>query len=120
MYTLLLLFEQSLDEGVFLSFLKLSLNTPIPKSSNPLIIPNYRPISILFYISKLFESLVLTGIQPVVNNIFLEEYHVFRPGCSTTIRNPVFSYYVFKYFNQNLQVDVIYTDIAKAFDKVNY
>lgn len=91
------------------------LITPILKSGNPSIISNYRPISILSHISKLFESLVLKGIQPVINNLILEKQHGFRSGRSTTTCNLVFSNHVQNSFEQNSQVDVTYTDFSKSF-----
>jgi len=67
--------------------LKLCSVTPIFKSGNKAFVSNYRPISIQSHISKMFESLVLSAIQPSVNNIIIEEQHGFRPGRSTTTCN---------------------------------
>jgi len=72
------------------------------------------------HISKIFDSLVLTNIQPSINSILMEEQHGFRPGRSTTTCNLVFSNYVYDSFQNRSQVDVIYTDFKKAFDSVNY
>jgi hypothetical protein len=84
-------FRRSLDEGIFPSILKLSYVTPIPKSGNLSCASNYRPISIQTHISKLFESLTLKYIQPMVNGILTEEQHGFHPGCSTFTCNLVFT-----------------------------
>ncbi|KAL4154294.1 hypothetical protein QTP88_002117 [Uroleucon formosanum] len=119
-YPLFLLFRRSLDEGIFPTILKFSSVTPVHKSGVKSDISNYRPISIQSHLSKLFESLVLNSIKPSVNNILIEEQHGFRPGRSTTTCNLVFSNFVFDSFKKRSQVDVVYTDLAKAFDTVNH
>jgi len=50
----------------------------------------------------------------------MEEQHGFRPGRSTTTCNAVFCNHKFKAFNAHSQIDVIYTDFAKAFDHVDH
>ncbi|KAL4082753.1 hypothetical protein QTP88_029626 [Uroleucon formosanum] len=119
-YPLFLLFRRSLDEGIFPTILKFSSVMPVHKSGVKSDISNYRPISIQSHLSKLFESLVLNSIKPSVNNILIEEQHGFRPGRSTTTCNLVFSNFVFDSFKKRSQVDVVYTDLAKAFDTVNH
>jgi hypothetical protein len=59
-FPLCLLFRKSLDSGVCPEIFKLSSITLILKSGDTSDIGNYRPISILGYIPKLFESLVLS------------------------------------------------------------
>jgi len=56
-YLLFTLLKLSLDEGTFLTILKLSSVNPIPKSSNLSDVSNYRPISLESHTAKLFESL---------------------------------------------------------------
>lgn len=82
-YPLWLLFRRFMDLGVFLKMLKMSSVTPIFKSGDKSDVKNYRPISILNHIAKLFELLVLRNIQPSVNNILIDEQYGFRPGRSS-------------------------------------
>lgn len=98
-----MLFRRSLDEGYFLSILKLSSVTPIHKAGSKSNVANYRPISIQSHLSKLFESLVLNNIKQSVNNIFIDEQHGYRPGRSTTTRNLVFSNFVFELLKSGLK-----------------
>lgn len=58
-----LIFNKSLTEGVFPSAWKISRVTPIFKSGNPADVANYRPISGLPLLGKLFESIVLKRIE---------------------------------------------------------
>lgn len=69
--------------------------------------------------SKLFELLVLRIIRPSVNDTLVEEQHGFRPDRSATTCNQVFKNYVFNAFTNGNQMNVIYTNFRKAFDKVN-
>ena len=52
------LFNRSINEGMFPDCLKTANIVPIYKSSDPLLVQNYRPISLLHYLSKLFEKLM--------------------------------------------------------------
>jgi len=50
----------------------------------------------------------------------MEEQNGFRSGRSTTTCNAVFYNYIFKAFKAHSQVDVIFTDLCKAFDHVDH
>ncbi|KAE9528708.1 hypothetical protein AGLY_012283 [Aphis glycines] len=86
-YPLFSQFRRSLDEGIFPSILKISSITPVHKSGIKSDISNYRPISIQFHLSKLFESFVLNSIKPSLNNIIIEAQHGFRSGKSISTCN---------------------------------
>jgi len=64
--------------------------TPIFKSGDKSHARNYRPISILGHIAKLFEKLVLKDILPLVNPTLIDEQSGFRPGWSVVINLLVF------------------------------
>jgi len=119
-FPLLLLFRRSLDERVYPSIWKMSCVSPIHKSGGKSDVKNYRPISILSHLAKLFDSLVLQSIQPSVNSILIDEQHGFRPGRSTITNSMIFNKYIFEAFEENFQVDTIYTDLSKAFDRVDH
>jgi len=50
----------------------------------------------------------------------MEEQHGFRSGRSTTSCNAVFCNYIFEAIKAHSQVDVIFTDFCKAFDRVDH
>ena len=73
--------NQSLTSGIFPNSLKIAKVTPIFKKGNNKLITNYRPISVLPVISKIFETVIseqlsdcfLTTIYYVHNNIRLRK-----------------------------------------------
>jgi len=66
------------------------------------------------------ESIFLSSISRPVSCILIDEQHGFRSGRSITTCNAIFSGYVLDTFRIHSQVNVIYTDFAKAFDRVNH
>ncbi|KAL4126612.1 hypothetical protein QTP88_010824 [Uroleucon formosanum] len=112
--------KRSIDCGVFPFILKISSVTPIFKLGDKNDVKNYRKVSILSHISKIFEQLVLRNIQSSVNSIPIDEQYGFRPGRSATMNLMVFNNFVLEAVKKHIQVDVIYTDFAKAFDRVDH
>jgi hypothetical protein len=68
-YPIFILYNKSLEEGVFPSIWKKSSVTPIFKKGNKSNVENYRPISGLVQIGKLLEKLVLAHMIKPINNI---------------------------------------------------
>ncbi|KAL4152924.1 hypothetical protein QTP88_000757 [Uroleucon formosanum] len=119
-YPIFILYNKSLEEGVFPSIWKISSITPVFKKGDKSNVKNYRPISGLVQIGKLLEKLVLAQIIKPINNILDNSQHGFRPGRSTLTCNLSLQNFILNAFNDNCQVDVIYTDFAKAFDRVDH
>lgn len=119
-FPLFLIYSKSLFEGVFPDIWKISSVTPIFKSGDITEVINYRPISIISHLAKLLESFVLQSIYRPINSIIIDEQHGFRPGRSVTTCNLIFTEYVFEAFSLHSQVDSIYLDFTKAFDRVNH
>lgn len=115
-----IIFNRSLTVGVFPSIWKLSSITPIYKSGAKSHARNYRPISILSHIAKIFEKLVLNNILPSVNPTLIDEQYGFRPGRSAVMNSLVFNNFILDAFDNHCQVDVIFTDFEKAFDRVDH
>lgn len=81
---------------------------------------NYRPITIQPVLAKVFESLVLEGLAFSMEGIIAQEQHGFRKGRSTVTNLITFQEYIMSAFSKRLQVDCIYLDFSKAFDRVNH
>lgn len=117
---LTLIFSNSLNSGIFPEKWKEARIVPIYKSENRQNIVNYRPISILCTMSRVFESLVYEQSFKVLGRRINGQQHGFLSGRSTATN--LFSYIteLISNIDNRLQVDAIYTDFSKAFDKVNH
>ncbi|CAH2094962.1 unnamed protein product [Euphydryas editha] len=80
---LYLIFNRSLQVGKFPSIWKKARVVPIHKKGDECNISNYRPISILSGVSKLFESLVCPLITRHIEANLIDAQHGFRKGRST-------------------------------------
>lgn len=114
------LFNQSLSQGVFPLVLKNSYITPIYKNGDVSVAQNYRPITTQSHIAKIFESLVLDRLRPLLGSVIVDQQHGFIRGRSTVTNLLTFENYVFTSFDQRSQVDAAYLDFSKAFDKVSH
>ncbi|KAL4131796.1 hypothetical protein QTP88_009052 [Uroleucon formosanum] len=99
---------------------KISRITPILKSGDPTLVTNYRPISNLPFIGKLFELIVLKQIERSLHSTLSMDQHGFFPGRSTITSSLDFSCFIRDAFRDNSQVDAIFTDFSKAFDSVDH
>lgn len=114
------IFNISLSEGVFPSIWKISRVSPILKSGNPANVSNYRPISCLPFLGKIFEHIVLGQIRRPLLSTISTDQHGFFPCRSTVTCSVDFITFLHEAFERNQQVDVIYTDFSKAFDSIDH
>lgn len=99
---------------------KLARIIPVYKNGDRESITNYRSISILSTLSKVFESLLHPISSRHVHHALSESQHGFI-GCRSTITNVAnFMNFVTTSVDARRQVDAVYTDFSKVFDKVNY
>lgn len=117
---LLDIFNSSLSCGIFPSMWKSSYICPIFKSGDKCLINNYRGIAILSLIPKLFEKIVTKKIVSFSSNLISDYQHGFISGRSTTTNLTGYTQFILKAMNDGNQVDSIYTDFSKAFDKVDH
>lgn len=115
-----LLFNKSLNERHFPQTWKKALIVPIHKNGSKTKVENYRGISLLNTLSKVFEKLVYRAIYPVIRKGIPNEQHGFLQKRSTISNLTIFTDYLFNAIENGGQVDVIYTDFEKAFDRVDH
>jgi hypothetical protein len=115
-----LIFNWSLSSSQFPSPWKHSYVIPIYKASSKEFVINYRSISKLPSLSKLFEKLLEPTISRSFKNILSVNQHGFRSGLSTETNLLCFYSDIIEPIKAGLQVDVLYTDIQKAFESVNH
>ena len=110
--------NDSLKSGIFPSRWKPSFIIPIFKSGWRKKIENYRGVAILSSFGKLFESLVTQFLTSELLNHISPHQHGFLKGWSTSTNLLEFVNFLVSKIAIGDQVDVIYTDISKAFDKI--
>lgn len=117
---LTLIFQRSIDTGIFPDRWKLSYISPIFKSGDKNSIKNYRPVSISSIIPKVFENLVSRQLYQILSTIIVENQHGFLKGKSTATNLVSFSEFVTTAIEEGDQVDCVYTDFSKCFDRINH
>jgi hypothetical protein len=114
------LYNLILTTSVYPCLWKVGKICPIFKSGKKNIISNYRPVTILPHISKVFESIIYSYIYTNVQNVISEHQHGFFRGRSTSTNLSCISHFISAALDKNTQVDVIYTDFSKAFDRIDH
>ena len=117
---LAILFNKSLSSGLFPKLWKKSFIIPLYKSGAKNDVKNYRPIAMLSCIPKIFEGIITDVITFNVKSIISHDQHGFIRGRSTTTNLLEFVTYCFDGFNDRVQVDCVFTDFSKAFDKLSH
>jgi predicted nucleotidyltransferase len=119
-YPLSIIFKKSLRDGTFPHKWKEAFVIPIFKNGSTSRAENYRPISILSVLSKLFERIVYDQLYPAICKNISEKQHGFMQRRSVVTNLAIFSSYLLNSMDKKSQVDTIYTDFSKAFDRVNH
>ena len=83
-------------------------------------VQNYRPISLLCIVSKVLESCISNNIWEHLQEIMNDHQHGFMPGRSSTSQLVGVLDKIGKVLDRGEQIDVIYLDMTKAFDKFNH
>ena len=83
-------------------------------------VQNYRPISLLCIVSKVLERCILNNILEHLQEIMNDHQHGFMPGRSSTSQLVGVLDKIGKVLDRGEQIDVIYLDMTKAFDKFNH
>ena len=117
---LFIIFNLILKTSCFPTLWKLTKLCPVLKSGNTSAISNYRPIAILSNFAKVFEMVLYSMIYPHVKNYIYSLQHGYLKNKSTLTNLVCFTQYVSDILDSHGQVDVIYTDMSKAFDRIHH
>ena len=115
---LCMLFQRSFVTGIFPDIWKYSILVPIFKSGDRADVENYRGISLLSSVAKLFESIITDELFKTYKHYIVPEQHGFYRGRSTATNLADYHTFLVSSVEAGNQVDVIYTDLSKAFDSV--
>ena len=112
-----IIYNQSLQLGLFPDIWKCAQITPVHKGGNKSDIKNYRPISILSLPGKILEAIVTDELFFAVKNRININQHGFFHGRSTYTNLITFVQNISEALDDRYAVDAVYTDFAKAFKK---
>lgn len=93
---------------------------PIFKSGDKQNITNYRAVSILSNFAKLLEIVIYARIYPDVRNAISPYQHGFVDRRSSVTNLSILTQFISEVVDEQGQVDVIYMDFAKAFDRIDH
>lgn len=112
--------NNSFEQGVFPSRLKISVVKPIFKKGDPTVMGNYRPITLIPILSKIFEKAMLERMESFIakNEILVPNQYGFRKGMSTTQACFSLVKEITESIDKKLTVMGIFLDMSKAFDYV--
>ena len=118
---LTIFWQKSIDTETIPEQLLQSIITPQHKSGSKALPINYRPIALTSHIIKVFEKVIRNHVTTHLtkNNLLNDNQHGFRSGRSCL--SELLEHYdtLLSYLEEGFNVDVIYLDFAKAFDKLD-
>ena len=112
------LFNESLSTGEFPTQWKDANLVPIHKTGRKSQVTNYRGISLLEQLSKILEKGVYNVVFKFFSNKITTSQHGFYPGRSCTTQLTQVIHLLAQSMDNKQQVDLVYLDFAKAFDRV--
>ena len=119
---LAIMWRKSLDSGEIPESLKFATIAPLHKGGCKAQPKNYRPVALTSHIIKIFERVLRGRISQFLemNDLHNPGQHGFRAGRSCL--SQLLEHYdkTLDALEENKNVDVIYTDFAKAFDKCDH
>ena len=116
------IFNKCVDEGLFPNLMKLSKIIPVFKSGERCDPTNFRPISILPVLSKIFEKIILNQLLLHFNsnNLLHNQQFGFTKGRSTTDAGVALLKHVYGAWEKSRDAIGVFCDLSKAFDCVDH
>ncbi|CAG9134857.1 unnamed protein product [Plutella xylostella] len=115
-----IIFRRSLNEGVVPRKWKSAFISPIHKAGLKDRVGNYRPISKLCLVAKVFERIVYRQLYNQLKTSFSPAQHGFLRGRSTVSNLILFNNFITEQMDSGNQVVAVYTDYSKAFDRIDH
>ena len=94
--------------------------SPIHKKGNKSLVKNYRPVSLLSVPSKIFERCLFDSLYVHYEPFLHQSQYGFRRKRSCILQLIEYMDIIYEAFDNGKQLDVIYTDFEKAFDRVDH
>ena len=120
--TLTAIFNASINTGIFPDDFKIAIISPIHKSGSKTNCDNYRPISVLSTVAKIFERLITEQLETYLesNSILVEQQAGFRKKHSTQTSLLNITNQWLMNMDKGCLNGVIFLDLKKAFDCVDH
>ena len=83
-------------------------------------VTNYRPINLLCVVSKVLERCIFKHFKDFFCPLFDNAQHGFLQGRSTDTQLLEFYHEIGQSLDKGLRLDIVYLDLAKAFDSVSH
>ncbi|CAF1100150.1 unnamed protein product, partial [Brachionus calyciflorus] len=119
---ILYIFKESYRTGELPKLWKLANVTPLYKGGTKSSQKNYRPVSLTCILCKIFERIIKDIMLKhlIDNDLISKSQHGFLPNksCSTNLLETID--FITEAISLGFSVDIVYTDFAKAFDKVSH
>ena len=115
-----MLFQTCINKGSFPSYWKQSEVTPIHKENDKADVSNYRPISLLTNVSKVFERVLFNHLYPLIEDQLDDRQFGFRQKRSAVLQLLIYLQEVYAKADdaKTNELFALYVDFKKAFDKV--
>ena len=113
-----LIFNMSLEQGIFPNNMKIAEIVPLHKGGDESQCNNYRPISLLITISKILEKLMYSRTYKFLelNNILFQSQYGFRTQHSCTDAISELTGEITKNKENGIYTIGVFLDLSKAFD----
>ena len=114
--------NMSLQEGLFPDELKIANVIPLYKCDDPKLFNNYRPVSVLPSVSKVFEWIMYNRLVAYLNEyrILFSYQFSFRKQHSTYVALMTLMVKLTKCLDNDEYVIGVFLDFSKAFDTVDH
>ncbi|PIC54518.1 hypothetical protein B9Z55_003739 [Caenorhabditis nigoni] len=114
------IFNFSMIKGEVPEAWKTSIVIPLAKTKNPSTALDFRPISLTSHLCRIYERCILNQLTPFLNYVefWSPSQHGFLPKRSTVTNMLEAMNDWTEALDRGEQVDIIYIDFAKAFDRV--
>ena len=114
------IFKKIRQTCIFPQAWKCAIVVPVHKKDSKNDVENYRPVSLLNCVSKVFERCIYLSLYEFLRPKLTPCQHGFRQRRSCTTQLLHFLDDVYKGLADGKKVEIVYTDFEKAFDKVDH
>ena len=120
--TLAFIFNVCIERAIWPEILKQAVIVPMHKGNDKHKPANYRPISLISNIAKIFEKIVYKRIYEFVqeNNIIDQNQHGFVKNKGTKDALRYLTNIIYNKLDKSEPLIITFLDLAKAFDTVNH